>query len=824
MKLNEKDVDIESTESFESIDFSLDMESLGVLMKGFSDNLYSNKIGSIVREIASNCFDAHAEVNNPEPVKIVIRETQGTHEIAFIDYGPGLSPERIKTIYSKYFSSSKRGTNNEIGGFGIGAKSPFSYTDSFLVKTYVDGIEYHYIMHRGVTVPEIKLIFKNECECKNGTEVIIPIKNTSDLDKFKKELKEQLKYFDNIDYENCGISNDYSLLRVGPVIIREELRIDQEGSLEVCIGKVRYPLNTSEFPWETKSLMNSVNARLALMFDIGEISVTMTRESIEYTPEVIAKITERYSEAIEFFTKQYGIYLDKGSIYISSYLSSIKSSSPRLPINTPTGVFTIPLKGLYDPAKLSGTYKPLSPYPFLDLKGALIESVIRFSEYYEGTFVDICNFSRRNRFSKTTRVAQLPRGYRTSDLVQRISMIHAQASGIPPIYRKKESTGSVNAMKISYIHEEEGDDLVTMIILRDFDEGYKLFLKDCIKNNTSEPDEVLRAAYKTLRSLVINEIKMMPKTTSYEEIVVPEKFKADWKASRSKSGGKTAFDPTTEVMLRLPFVYLTSARTAVRWTKKPVQFSELLRLDKKGVVLVLATQAQVELAAEAAMIVMANMPGSLFNQWRSSTFELNLAKPGQVILVKVAEQAKKKMLEVLNNAVDLDYFVTTKQFRKWGVRFHIGLDGSRLMSDAFAAKKIWAKQLDTKSDLAHLRVSPHYSFVRVAKQALGLGQLQTRPDLYINWGVSVHGKAVSFKEFQDIEAKWEEITDGCDFSNFADTEEKTYAGLKLMMLRGHLPPDIPFYLKLRERYKAGLWKKYQKNTDQSVSAQEDQSA
>ena len=112
----------------ESIDFGIDSSNIGILFRGFSDTLYSNKIGSIVREVTSNCFDSHREAGIKDDVVILLSKadplTGKSGKICFKDVGVGLSPDRIKNIYSKYFSSTKRGTNNEIGGFGIGAKSP----------------------------------------------------------------------------------------------------------------------------------------------------------------------------------------------------------------------------------------------------------------------------------------------------------------------------------------------------------------------------------------------------------------------------------------------------------------------------------------------------------------------------------------------------------------------------------------------------------------------------------------------------------------------------------------------------------------------------
>ena len=295
MKLTEyKNIEVESTEDLEGQDFSIDMDSIGILIRGFSDSLYSNKIGSIVREITSNCFDSHEESGNTKPVRVQLREADPLSgeqaSISFIDYGVGLSPDRIKKIYSKYFASTKRDTNDQIGGFGIGAKSPLAYTDSFLCITVFGGVQYTYIIHKGLKVPRIELVDKTITDKDNGTEIKILIEDHSDYRRFKDEVRSQLKYFDNVDYVNCGVSNDYKIIQGKHFIYRSG---DDSERMGVCIGKVAYPLDYSQLEISQWNYRTPISLR----FEIGELTVTMNRENIEYTKGTKEVILKRLEEA-----------------------------------------------------------------------------------------------------------------------------------------------------------------------------------------------------------------------------------------------------------------------------------------------------------------------------------------------------------------------------------------------------------------------------------------------------------------------------------------------------------------------------------------------
>jgi len=296
MKFNNfSDNEVQQLGEAQETEFSIDQESLGILFRGFSDSLYSDKFGSIVREITSNCFDAHREVGQKEDVRLTMVQPNPFDEgkIIFQDFGPGLSPDRIKSIYSKYFASSKRDTNDQIGGFGIGAKSPLAYADSFQVLTRVDGIEYLYVVHRGEKVPVITLLSESSTDSANGTQVIIPIANLMDYGYFIDAVRKQLRYFDNITYNipNQNLSNEYKIFKGKHWISRTGGT--ENNQLEICVGTVGYPIDFSalkhpdfEYSWDQR-------ANFALLFEVGEISVTMNRESIEYNRKTVDAIFKK---------------------------------------------------------------------------------------------------------------------------------------------------------------------------------------------------------------------------------------------------------------------------------------------------------------------------------------------------------------------------------------------------------------------------------------------------------------------------------------------------------------------------------------------------
>ena len=287
----------------------------------FTKNVYSNPIGTVVREITSNCFDSHVEagVNAPVRIKKSFDGETNTHYISFIDYGVGMSPDRVENVYGVYFESTKRVDNTQIGGFGIGGKTPLAYKrstgqgegeydNSFYVITTFDKVKYYYCVYEGAESPEWSLMHQENTKDGNGTEIRIPVLE-KDIETFAKEMVRQLYYFDNIIFEGFEdtyqrgiLSNDYQIIRGKNFLFRGT---EYASNVHVCLGKVAYPLDFSVLGLNSYDY----NLPIALKLEVGDINVTVSRESLDYSEATIKMLKNKLDDAIaeikSLLTKQY---------------------------------------------------------------------------------------------------------------------------------------------------------------------------------------------------------------------------------------------------------------------------------------------------------------------------------------------------------------------------------------------------------------------------------------------------------------------------------------------------------------------------------------
>lgn len=177
---------------------SFSMKSDLKVIKLMSDTLYKNKQQSVFREIYSNCQDAQLMNKNKKPIDLSFYFNYNENkfesfDIGFRDYGPGIDPDKIVDIYCTFFGSSKSETNSQIGGFGLGCKSPISICNSYLVHNYYNGKVYKYLIEYDETLT-ISLTSIEDTNEDNGIFVKIRFYDVNKNNKEPAYLCKELLY------------------------------------------------------------------------------------------------------------------------------------------------------------------------------------------------------------------------------------------------------------------------------------------------------------------------------------------------------------------------------------------------------------------------------------------------------------------------------------------------------------------------------------------------------------------------------------------------------------------------------------------------------
>lgn len=155
---------------------AVNSHSFQVLFK----NLYADSKLAIMRELLCNAIDAHMMIGRrPGDQAIRIKHpTRNTPMWSIRDYGPGLAENEVLGLYTTVFESTKGGDGRVTGGFGLGSKSPFAYTDSFTVVSFHNGKKQVWNASLDGGIPKIYKIDEEATTEENGLEVIVPVRMT----------------------------------------------------------------------------------------------------------------------------------------------------------------------------------------------------------------------------------------------------------------------------------------------------------------------------------------------------------------------------------------------------------------------------------------------------------------------------------------------------------------------------------------------------------------------------------------------------------------------------------------------------------------------
>ena len=306
-----------------SMRMNLNAQSYELLLS----NLYSDPLGSTIRELCTNALEANMAAKTNKKVVVQLPSVINSNLI-IRDFGTGLDDKEIDKYLNCLFSSSKGESNDNMGGFGLGSKSPLALVDSFYLSSVKDGIQYDYmwIKERG-QIPTPIFQGSDKVKKENGITITVPLGSSSkiplhnltthvknaanrqlfgfkdqvmivtdatvDYDKMTDVTESTITWKEVLDTPNITLFTKDA--KAAPSMNRG-YGYGSASEFYVRVGVVIYRYSTS---FDTSSLSNYVrNLRdfiVVINVPIGELDIPMSREEVNTTSDNARIIQRQYN-------------------------------------------------------------------------------------------------------------------------------------------------------------------------------------------------------------------------------------------------------------------------------------------------------------------------------------------------------------------------------------------------------------------------------------------------------------------------------------------------------------------------------------------------
>jgi hypothetical protein len=289
MKLIEEPTKVIRKGVTKAVSFGIKQTGLAHILNVLRNQLYSDKVGAVVREYSANAVDANKEVGKGDtPIEVTL-PTAFDPTFRVRDCGPALNEEEIREVFAMYGESTKRNSNEQIGMLGLGSKSGFAYGDSFLITSFIDGERHTYSAFIDETkLGQIVQLSVGATEEKNGLEIAVPVCE-DDLGEFREKSIKLYKHF-KVKPRIHGLSDhEKDGLEMETLFEGEDWKYLKEGNSDsmAVMGGIPYSFNSYDIDLmddpKGEALREIVNHHLVLEFEIGDLNITASREALEFT-------------------------------------------------------------------------------------------------------------------------------------------------------------------------------------------------------------------------------------------------------------------------------------------------------------------------------------------------------------------------------------------------------------------------------------------------------------------------------------------------------------------------------------------------------------
>lgn len=294
MKYQHAFAPVEAEGMSETVSFTI--AASGKAFRSLMDSLYSRKIEAPIRELATNAFDSHKAAALIRPFAIHL-PNQFEPVFRVRDYGTGMPHDLVMRRYTTLFDSTKDESNEEVGMLGLGSKSPFAYTDAFVLTVWLDGEKRTYAIYIGSQgQPKCSLVDTSASDEECGVAVEFPVK-VGDITAFEEAA---IRVFKGFPIMPDGLpATVQTALSIQPFDTGDFWKgYDKKylgGGFFARQGCVLYPIDLKHLlPEAEAKAFGGVDGSIVLDFPIGSLEFTNSREFLSYSPDTVKALKKQF--------------------------------------------------------------------------------------------------------------------------------------------------------------------------------------------------------------------------------------------------------------------------------------------------------------------------------------------------------------------------------------------------------------------------------------------------------------------------------------------------------------------------------------------------
>lgn len=301
-----------------------------------SSTLYRDQMLAVVREVLCNAWDAHIEAGCTD---IPIEVSFDNDKFIVRDFGKGIHKNDIGPIYGTYGNSTKKNDGKQTGGFGLGCKAPFAYTEHFEVISHHQGEMTIYAMSKSSAEvngkPGITPIMSAPTT-STGLQVSIKIKSNSDRIRFNQLVRTIAFNGDMHVILDGRVLDTINFPKNSNYLITDNEVSQSNHIIFVRYGNVIYPVESNEQIFnnlrrvkEILSKVGNYTSGYQIIFQAPphSIAVTPSRESLSMQEHTCNTLNNLFETFIDGFEQK----LNK-AIYVENKLIFENETPKTLPI------------------------------------------------------------------------------------------------------------------------------------------------------------------------------------------------------------------------------------------------------------------------------------------------------------------------------------------------------------------------------------------------------------------------------------------------------------------------------------------------------------